>query len=228
MTSRRELYWVGGCGLLLAALFLLFPGIDLWASGLFRTADGQWLFDRDDPLLYVPYRLIPLLGRGLLVALLGIGLLALVPAARRRWPSLGRWGRMAAFLLAAAALGQGLIIDVATKGFFERARPFMVQPFDGERQFTPAFVPAGECERNCSFVSGHVGNAAFIMAFGWLAAPTLRRRWLLASIAAAGLMAAARLAPGAHFLSDAVFSWFATYLSLWLTEWLFRRCRWLP
>ena len=66
------------------------------------------------------------------------------------------------------------------------------------------------------------------MAFGWLGAPAVRRRWLLASIAFGGLFALVRMAPGGHFLSDTIFAWFATYFSLCFAEWLFRRVGWLP
>ena len=66
------------------------------------------------------------------------------------------------------------------------------------------------------------------MAFGWLGAPAVRRRWLLASIACGGLFALVRIVPGGHFLSDTIFAWFATYFSLWVTEWLFRKLGWLP
>ena len=66
------------------------------------------------------------------------------------------------------------------------------------------------------------------MAFGWLAAPAVRRRWLVAGAAAGALMGLARMFPGGHFLSDAIFAWFAVYFTLWFTEWLFRRRGWLP
>ena len=68
--------------------------------------------------------------------------------------------------------------------------------FGGPLQFTPAFIPADQCRQNCSFVSGHVATAAFIMAFGWLGAPAVRRRWLIASIAFATYMAFVRMSPG--------------------------------
>ena len=66
------------------------------------------------------------------------------------------------------------------------------------------------------------------MSFGWLGAPAVRRRWLLVSIAFGAFFALIRMVPGAHFLSDTVFAWFTTYFSLWLTEWAFRRLKWLP
>ena len=67
-----------------------------------------------------------------------------------------------------------------------------------------------------------------LMAFGWLAAPAVRRRWLLASLATATLLAVVRMTAGGHFLSDTIFAWFATYFGLWATEWAFRRLKWLP
>lgn len=72
-------------------------------------------------------------------------------------------------------------------------------------------------QQNCSFVSGHVATAAFIMAFGWLGAPMVRRRWLIAGIVFAAYMAFVRMSPGGHFLSDCIFGWFATYFGLWAT-----------
>jgi membrane-associated phospholipid phosphatase len=120
-----------------------------------------------------------------------------------------------------------LLVDATLKEHSGRARPVRVEQFGGTRQFTPAFIPADQCKANCSFVSGHVATAAFIMAFGWLGAPVVRRRWLLASIGFAATLALARMLPGGHFLSDTVFAWFATYFSLWLTEWVFRRLKWL-
>ena len=89
-------------------------------------------------------------------------------------------------------------------------------------------MPSKQCAKNCAFVSGHVATASFLMAFGWLGAPAVRRRWLLAGLAGGGLLAFVRLAAGGHFLSDCVFAWFATYFSLWATEWVFRRLKWLP
>jgi lipid A 4'-phosphatase len=224
MASRRgELKWVVGIGALLAAAFVLFPGLDLAASGLFFR-DGAWLLEPDSPWLAPLYRGVPWLGRAILLVLLVLWLLGFsrrLPRLRARRATLG-------FLLAAALLGPTLLVHAAIKEYSGRARPVEIQPFGGTREFTPAFVPADQCRDNCAFVSGHVAMASFLMAFGWLAAPAVRRRWLLAGVAAAGLMGLARMLPGAHFLSDAIFAWYAVYFSLWLTEWLFRRLGWLP
>ncbi len=209
---------------LLGMLFVAFPQIDLSVSGLFYRGDGQWVLHRTSSWLYLPYKGLPRAGQALIALLLLLLLLSFV----RRFPALKARRAVLGFLLAGGLLGPVLLVDATLKEHSGRARPVKVEQFAGTQKFTPAFIPADQCQANCSFVSGHVATAAFIMAFGWLGAPAVRRRWLLASIGFAALLALARMAPGGHFLSDTIFAWFATYFSLWLTEWIFRRLKWLP
>lgn len=211
------------CGLL-AGLFIALPQIDLAVSGLFYRGEGNWALNRESLWLAIPYRGLPRVGQGLLVVLAALWLLSF-------WSRLAKLRArrtMFGFLLAGALLGPILLVDATLKEHSGRTRPVNIEQFGGNRQFTPAFIPADQCEKNCSFVSGHVATASFIMAFGWLGAPAVRRRWLLASLAFGGLFALVRMVPGGHFLSDTIFAWFATYFSLWFTEWLFRRLGWLP
>jgi lipid A 4'-phosphatase len=211
------------CGLL-AGLFVALPQIDLAVSGLFYRGAGNWALNRESLWLAIPYRGLPRIGQGLLVVLAALWLLSF-------WPRLAKLRArrtLFGFLLAGALLGPILVVDATLKEHSGRTRPVNIEQFGGNRQFTPAFIPADQCEKNCSFVSGHVATASFIMAFGWLGAPAVRRRWLLASLAFGSLFALVRMVPGGHFLSDTIFAWFATYFSLWLTEWLFRKLGWLP
>ena len=209
---------------LLAALFVAWPQIDLAASGLFYRGAGQWALERTSRWLFLPYRGLPRIGQALIVILLALWLLSFV----RRFPKLRARRVLFGFILISGLLGPVLLVDATLKEHSGRARPERIEQFGGIRQFTPAFVITDQCEKNCSFVSGHVATASFIMAFGWLGAPAVRRRWLLASIGFGAFMALARMAPGGHFLSDTIFAWFATYFALWLTEWLFRKLGWLP
>lgn len=225
MTSRAtESRLVLAVGAGLALLFVLWPEIDLAVSAAFYGDDGHWRFANEMPALAVAYRGTPLLGKALL------GGLALLLAAsllhRTGWLRARR--TTLAFLLVAGLLGPVLLVDTALKGHFGRARPAATATFGGDRQFTPAFVPSDQCRSNCTFVSGHVATAAFVMAFGWLGSARLRRRWLAASVLLAAGLAWTRLAVGAHFLSDAVFAWFAVYLALCATEALFALRGWHP
>lgn len=209
---------------LLAVLFVVWPELDLATSSLFYRGEGRWLFNREDLILAIPYRGLPRLGQGLLLVLLALWLLSFWS----RLPKLRSRRVLFGFLLSAALLGPILIVDATLKEFSGRTRPVNIEQFGGSKQFTPAFIPADQCSQNCSFVSGHVATAAFIMAFGWLGTPASRRRWLIASLAFGGLFALVRMAPGGHFLSDTIFGWFATYFSMWLTEWIFRKLGCLP
>jgi membrane-associated PAP2 superfamily phosphatase len=209
---------------LLAVLFIAWPQIDLAASGLFYRGEGRWVLERTSRWLFLPYHGLPRLGQGLIIILPILWALSFV----RRFPALKARRAIFGFLLIGGLLGPVLLVDATLKEHSGRARPVRVEQFGGALQFTPAFVVADQCENNCSFVSGHVATAAFIMAFGWLGSPAVRRRWLLASIGFGAFMALTRMAPGGHFLSDTIFAWFATYFTLWLTEWLFRRLGWLP
>ena len=223
-SRATEFRWaLFACGLL-AVLFIALPQIDLAASNLFYRGDGHWALNREDLWLAIPYRGLPRIGQGLLVVLLLLWLGSFVP----RFAKLKARRVVFGFLLAGALLGPILLVDATLKEHSGRTRPVNIEQFGGNKQFTPAFIPADQCSQNCSFVSGHVATASFIMAFGWLGAPAVRRRWLLASIAFGGLFALVRMVPGGHFLSDTIFAWFATYFSLWFTEWLFRRLGWLP
>lgn len=209
--------------LALAAAFVLFPGLDLTASGLFFH-DGTWIADRDTSWLALPYRGLPRLGQATMAALAILWGLSFV----KRFNGLRARRATFGFLLAAAIVGPVLVVDNALKDHSGRARPVNVQPFGGQKVFTPAFTFTDQCRKNCSFVSGHVATASFLMAFGWLAAPNLRRRWLVAGAISGAAMGLIRMAPGGHFLSDVIFAWFAVYFSLWLTEWAFRKRGWLP
>ena len=209
---------------LLAALFIAFPQLDLAASSLFYRGDGQWMLNNDSWWLKIPSRGLPRVGQGLLVFLLLLFLLSFW----RHFPKLKARRALIGFLLVGGVLGPVLLVDATLKEHSGRTRPVNTVNFGGSKQFTPAFIPADQCQKNCSFVSGHVATASFIMAFGWLGAPAVRRRWLLASIAFGGLFALVRMVPGGHFLSDTIFAWFATYFSLCFAEWLFRRLGWLP
>ena len=218
-----EAGWVALLAAVLAALFVWRPDIDLAVSGVF-FADGQWTAWREHPLAQLLYRGVPPLGQGLLLLLFILFVLGFI----RRFDRLRARRAGLGFLLVAALIGQGLLVDQGLKNNLGRARPSQVMEFGGDKRFTPALVPSDQCQKNCSFASGHVAATAFLMGFGWLGTRRQHRRWLLVSVLAAGAMGAVRILQGGHFLSDVVFAWLATYFSFWLSAWLFRRLGWLP
>jgi len=191
-----------------ALLFRLFPGIDLMVTGWFY-APGEGFIYADNFLVQLSYHVFAKLH--FIVALLLF------------WSLFASWywrGRSEAglrrriwFLVAVLALGPGLVVNEVLKAHSGRVRPATVAQFGGDKVFTPAFAPADQCERNCSFVSGHAAMGFFLIAFAWVFRD---RRWLWAGIVLGGLVGLGRIMQGAHFLSDVVFSFWAVYGTCWL------------
>ena len=200
----------------LVLLFRLIPEIDLWFSGLFYDPEQGFYLKNALPerisyelFLDLPYLLLPLL-------------LWLLFAS---W----RWGssrelplrRGVLFLVVVLVLGPGLLVNALVKNNSGRARPVQVEQFGGERHFTPAFVVADQCEKNCSFVSGHAAMGFFFIAFAWVLKD---RRWLLYGGLIGGLVGLGRIIQGAHFLSDVIFSFVLVLLTTMLcARWLLGR-----
>jgi membrane-associated PAP2 superfamily phosphatase len=131
----------------------------------------------------------------------------------------------AAFLLIALALGPGLIVNVIFKGQFGRPRPFQTDRYDGEyayqRVLVPSFIDGAE-----SFPSGDVAVAAFVAlpAFVlWRRRRRLAWRFLAAGLASWAVVSFSRIAMGAHWGSDVLWSAGFVYLSGYLLYWLFFR-----
>jgi lipid A 4'-phosphatase len=197
-----------------AFVFLVFPGIDLWASRLFYRAPGGFALDNTTwvQLFYLwSPRLVNLWALLLLAAVLA--------SLRHRFNNLRR---PALFLLAVLAVGPWLGVTVL-KDHWGRARPAQIVEFGGSKQFTPAWVIADQCDDNCSFVSGHASGAFTLMALAWVY-PRRRRFWLVTGTLWGAHMGLVRMAQGGHFLSDVVFAGFVVYFSAdLLARWVFYR-----
>jgi len=189
---------------------VLFPAIDLWASGLFyEPGRGFYLADWY-PFLLVR-RAMPILAA--LIALAGFALI--VGGARRKWCGLD-W-RAGVFLVLALALGPGLVVNTIFKDHWGRARPAQIASFGGAAQFSRPFVPSDQCARNCSFPAGDPSNGFVLVAAGFLvAAPRPRRAAIAGAVGLGALIGFVRIAQGGHFLSDVIASGFLVFALTWL------------
>jgi lipid A 4'-phosphatase len=187
------------CFAVSSLLLLVFPAIDIAVSRTFFEgrfySQGQWW--------------VQALHHGVSVFLYASSGLVLAVYAFNKVAKAALWGidgKKVLYLLLVLVVGAGLLVNVGLKDNFGRARPRNIQEFGGTRQFTPAFVVGHECQKNCSFASGDAAGAFFslslAMAFG------RRRATFLASAAFGGAVSFARMASGAHFLSDVVVSFF--------------------
>jgi lipid A 4'-phosphatase len=211
---RGVALYAGLCALV-AALFLAAPGVDLAVSGMFYDSAGGFFLANWAPLRLVEGT-VPWLVR-LMIVIAVIASAWLVLVGRPLW----RLDRKAlVFLVAATALGPGLIANTLLKDHWGRARPYQIEAFGGTRQFTPAPLPAAQCERNCAFVSGHAALAFSLISFAFLLPFGRRRKTAIAGALAFGaLVGLGRIAAGRHFLSDVVYAGLIVFATSWLLYW---------
>src|SRR5690349_11713058 len=196
-----------------ALLFRAFPGIDLWASGLFwRPGEGFYL--RDFPPFAFAHQGLPYFTVAIVVALAGM--------AWWTWRR-ERSCRLALYLALSLAVGPGLVVNTTLKDNWGRARPSQVTEFGGAKAFTPAPLIADQCDRNCSFVAGDPAIGFWFLSLAFLL-PAPRRYFAEAGALALGaFLGVARIAQGGHFFSDVVFCAFAVAGTAWLLHWLIVR-----
>jgi lipid A 4'-phosphatase len=185
-----------------AALFLLLPQIDLWVSGWFFAPHRGFVLRDWAPVEFV-YHAVPWIAWAVVV----------IVAAAATWlflmqQPLWRFDRKALlFIVCSILLGPGLIANTVLKDHWGRARPSQIEVFGGAHHFTPAPLPAAECLRNCSFVSGHAALAFSLVAFAFLLPPgSVRRRAIAATLGFGAFVGLVRIAQGGHFLSDVVWA----------------------
>src|SRR5439155_25070753 len=124
------------------------------------------------------------------------------------------------FLVVSMAVAPGLLANTTLKDHWGRARPVQIEAFGGSHRFTPAPLPAAECDGNCSFVSGHAALGFALVAFALLLPPgRTRRTWIAVAIGFGALVGLGRIAQGAHFLSDVVFAGLVVYGTSALLHW---------
>jgi lipid A 4'-phosphatase len=198
--------------LALGLLFLVFPGIDLATSRLFYDP-GQGFPLGDWAPIRIVTAAIPWLTR--LIILLCVASAVWLAIKRR---SLWRLdGKALVFIVAATALGPGLIANTVLKDNWGRARPHQTIEFGGTKQFTPAPLLAAQCERNCSFVSGHAALGFSLVGFALLLPLGWRRRTgIAAAVGFGALVGFGRIAAGNHFLSDVVYAGLIVCATTWL------------
>ena len=174
-------------------LFVLFPQIDLWVSSLFYH-HGFYL--KKASLAQAIYKTTIFITAGIGIALLVLLIGELI--AKKEWVS----KKVLIYLLLVLLLGPGLIVNTLFKNHFGRARPSQIQRFGGTKKFTPALIITDQCQKNCSFSSGHAAAAFYFLAL----VPLLRGRaklWALAGALLWGsIVSAVRILQGGHFLSD--------------------------
>lgn len=188
-------------GAVAGVVFTLAPDLDIVAARQFRLEDGGFAGAHSGPVLFARAMFKTVFIASCAVAIAGLLLVLL----RRR----AHW-RMRAmhwlYLVLCLGVGPGLVTNTLLKDQWGRARPARIVEFGGSRTFTPPLLPANQCARNCSFVSGEAASMFAIFYAAALIAP----HWSVATMIAGTIVGLAaglvRVAQGGHFLSDVVFA----------------------
>ncbi len=116
------------------------------------------------------------------------------------------------FVLLCVIIGPGLIINVFLKDHWGRPRPRQIAEFGGRVEYRQPLVPSRSYGK--SFPCGHC-SVGYLYAIGWWLWRRRSGRWAAISLAAGlafgTLLGIGRMAGGAHFLSDAVWSALIAY-----------------
>jgi membrane-associated phospholipid phosphatase len=121
-------------------------------------------------------------------------------------------GRAILFLVLSLALGPGLLVNLVLKEHSHRPRPVQTQEMGGKWEFRPWYRFDGQCQRNCSFVSGEAASAFWTVAPALLTPPPVRPFAIAVALTFGVATSALRIAFGGHYLSDVLFAGLFTLL----------------
>lgn len=203
--GRRERWCLLAAALLTAAVFAT-GTLDLAAARWFFRPDAvdHWPLAREFPWL-VLYRAAPWITTALVTAGLAAFALSLLP--RRR-----HWRGVATLVLLAVVIGPGLIGNAVLKDHWQHPRPRDLVELGGSMHYVPS--PLIGREGGASFPCGHC-TVGFLFGLGWWIFRGRRRRWarasLIAGLTTGALLGVGRMAAGAHFLSDVIWSALLAY-----------------
>lgn len=198
---------------ILGALTALVLGFDFdtrIAHSHYNGHGGWWLESDGFIQLLYHYGTWPAI-----VAVVGCAVVHLAGVIRsRQWA----WRGVGIYMLLVLLVGPGLVVNTGFKDHFGRPRPRNVVEFGGAEKFTPVWHPRLGHE-GTSFPSGHASMGFLWFGFAVYESERNRRRaWLFAGLALAHgtAMGFARVAQGAHWFSDVVWSAGFVYLAAWV------------
>lgn len=207
---QRELLVFSTIAALTTLLFWLFP-LDIVVSNWFATgSDGtSW------PLAsHQPWSTLNHGGdKFLTITLISLGFLVLIGNQLTEKSKLVRLYGL--FILATLFLGPGLVVNAGFKDHLGRPRPVEIVNFGGNQEYVPP-LHKGSAGGNSSFPSGHAASAFCYLVFWFIwrgSHPRLAGLALGGTLVLGTMMSFSRVAAGAHFLSDVIWSAYLCYLS---------------
>jgi len=183
--------------------------VAVFAGGTLDIGMARWFYRPEAadhwPLArQLPWSLLYRSASWITAALVITGLVALAMSLA---PARSAWRRPAVLLLLSVAIGPGLLGNALFKDHWQHPRPRDLVEFGGSAHYAPS--PLRGTESGASFPCGHC-TVGFLFGCGWWIWKRRRPRWAAASLvlglALGLLLGVGRMAAGAHFFSDIVWS----------------------
>lgn len=183
----------------LTVLFTLFDWDRRIAALFYRDGQGWYLGDQPLWAWLHDYGTIP----GLVLTLAALMTWLAGFYVRRLKP----WRRPCLIVVLTTLLAAGLLVNAVLKQYWGRPRPGQTTEFGGNWEYRPVFPP-GPPGKGASFPCGHC-----TMGFVFVSLAAFRRQYgplafggVAVGVGLGALLSAARMVQGAHFLSDAIWS----------------------
>jgi membrane-associated PAP2 superfamily phosphatase len=203
--------WLPIAFLLVGSLAVRSFNLDLVVQRWFWSAEGGWsLKDSSMVGFLYAYGNLPAVAIGLSCLIAWIGSFVASQLRRVRF--------LTFYLVLALIIGPGLLVNAMLKDHYGRPRPREVAEFGGDQKFRPLGEPTFN-QHGKSFPSGHAAMGFFWFVPGIYFWPRSRRlAWGLIGLALlhGGLMGFGRMAQGAHWPSDILWSAGIVYVSAWI------------
>jgi lipid A 4'-phosphatase len=188
---------VGGIA---AVFFVKYPRIDVVTAQYFHTTGRHFIGTNTLGFEIIRQMFNAFFYTVCVVTVLGVYL------SHSRWMWSGLDARKWMFLAVCILAGPLAVTNLGFKDHWGRARPRDVVEFGGRHTYTAALLPAHECERNCSFVSGEASSIFSVGFAAMILFPVQAPFIMVTGILLGCLAGLVRMIQGAHFLSDVVFA----------------------
>src|SRR5262245_35869033 len=206
-------------GAVTGLVFGIFPNLDLAISDLFLDHSRGKFTPRLATFIFYARELGRcIVGAFVLQAVIALVIKLFLTNARMLMP-----GRAVVLIITTFLLAPGLIANVLLKDHWGRPRPTEVTQFGGTQQFRAWWDPRGDCDKNCSFVSGDGSAAFWTVAPAAIAPPAYRPIAYAAALAFSAGIGSLRIMSGGHFFSDTVFAGVFAFLVVWIVHGLIYR-----
>jgi lipid A 4'-phosphatase len=195
-----------------AAAVAIDPALDLQIAGWFQTPGVKAALTPLYPWFDTLRDCNVALSSAFVIVAVGTLIIKLIWPRQRTLMSL----RTALLVIFTFALAPALLVNSILKPYSGRPRPAAVVELGGTQRFVQWWDFSGECDGNCSFVSGEASGAYALLAPA-AAAPMPWRTVAIAAVVVYGTaIGVMRMAATGHFATDIVFAGVFTALIVWL------------